>query len=276
MVGSHIDITAWKDAEERLRHNEIQLLTAQEIQRALLPTDAPSVDWLDIAAISHPAVFAGGDYFDYLPMLGGALGMVVGDVSGHGFGPALLMASTQAFLRCLAQTCATLGEIVFRLNNFTVMETGSERFVTQLLVRFDPKTRSLTYVNAGHPTGYVLDRWGCLKAELTTGGLPLGILEDQEYPTLEPLSLEPGDVLVLVTDGVLEANCPNGELFGRQRALDAVQRTCEEPARGIVEHLISAVSDFCGGKEANDDVTALVAKVTLGTSSADGEFGTKR
>lgn len=248
-------------AAQRLWQSEIQLLAAQKIQEALLPTVPPSLDWLDVAGVSHPAAFAGGDYFDYLPMLGGTLGVVVGDVSGHGFASALLMASTLAFLRCLAEICATLGEIVFRVNNFVANKTEVDRFVTQLLVRLDPKTRSLTYINAGHPIGYVLDRVGCVKSELATSGFPLGIMEDQEYPTLESLTLDAGDILVLLTDGILEAKSPGDEVFGCQRALDVVRQSRDRTAREIVEDLVSVVSRFCGGVEADDDRTALVVKV---------------
>ncbi len=188
--------------------------------------------------------------------------MVVGDVTGHDFASALLMASTQAFLRCLAQVCATLGEIVFRLNNFIVNETDEDRFVTQLLVRLNPKTRSLTYINAGHPIGYILDCTGGLRGQLPTSSCPLGVVEDQDYPVAESLTLEAGDILVILTDGILEAKSSGNEVFGCQRALDAVRQSRDKTAREIVEDLVSVVSQFCGAAEADDDRTALVVKVT--------------
>jgi PAS domain S-box-containing protein len=260
MVGGNIDITARMAAEELLRQNAFQLLAAQKIQEAILPTVAPSLGWLDVAGSSHPAAFAGGDYFDYLPMSSGTFGVVVGDVSGHGFAPALLMASAQAFLRCLTQVCVTLGEIVFRINNFIAGETDSGDFITQVLVRLDPETQSLTYINAGHPSGYVLDSAGCVTSELTTSGPPLGIVKDYEYSTLGPVTLDPGDILVLLTDGILEAASPHDELFGSQRALDAVRQSREKTAMEIVEDLMSAVAAFSGAAEFDDDRTALVVK----------------
>ena len=128
-------------------------------------------------------------------------------------------------------------------------------------MRLDATTRSLTYINAGHPTGYILDRVGRVTSELTTNGPPLGILKDYQYPTAESLKLNPGDIVVILTDGILEAASPDNEVFGSQRALDAVRQSRDKPALEIVEDLVSAVSTFSGETEIDDDRTALVVKV---------------
>ena len=222
MVGSHIDITVQKRTAAQLNERLVQLRAAQKIQQTLLPKRSPALDGLDIAGFSVPAAYAGGDMFDYLTMVGGHLGVVVGDVSGHGIGAALQMASTLAFLRSLAQTCATIGEIMTRLNGF-VYEGTEEDFVTLVLTRIDLKARTLTYANAGHPPGYVLDAAGDVRAELSSSTIPLGIEGHLDFPVGAPIALGPGDLVVLVTDGILEAESPEGILFGEDRLLELIR-----------------------------------------------------
>ena len=157
-------------------------------------------------------------------MLGGSLGILIGDVSGHGLPSALLMTSTQAYLRCLAQTCTTVGEIMTRVNRFVHDETDYEHFVTLLLMRYNPRTRQMVYTNAGHPSGYVFDASGLVKQELESASIPLGIKDHVDYPVPEPTTLEVGDTVVLLTDGFLEAESPDGKnAFGEQRVLNTIK-----------------------------------------------------
>lgn len=260
-AGAIRDVTEQRRAEEALRESRAQLLAAQKIQKHLLPDGPPALAGFDIAGFAHPSVFAGGDFFDYLRMLGGYTGFVIGDVSGHGFASALLMASAQAFLRSLAQTCATIGEILVRANRFIIEQTKEEDFVTLLLARLDPKTRSLSYSNAGHPPGYVLDSSGAVRAELTSTALPLGVLEDAEFPSGEPVAIQSGDTVLLLTDGILEAESPDGGRFGTERALEVVRLHLQEPAREILDKLHRAVLDFAHREEPSDDLTAVLIKV---------------
>jgi sigma-B regulation protein RsbU (phosphoserine phosphatase) len=255
------DVTAQRRAEESLRENHAQLLAAQKIQKHLLPDGPPALAGYDVAGFAHPSVFAGGDFFDYLAMLGGYTGFVIGDVSGHGFASALLMASAQAFLRSLAQTCATIGEILVRANRFIIEQTKEEDFVTLLLARLDPKTRSLSYTSAGHPSGYVLDSLGAVRAELRSTALPLGVLEDAEFPPGEPVALQAGDTVLVLTDGILEAESPDGGRFGTERALEVVRLHLQEPAGVILEKLHRAVLDFSRREDPSDDLTAVLIKV---------------
>lgn len=154
-----------------------------------------------------------------------------------------------------------LGETLFRLNDFVTHETETERFITQLFVRFDATTRSLTYINAGHPDGLVLDYRGQLKSRLRSNGLPLGLIENQEYDILKPLPLEPGDIVLLLTDGILEAASVHGEIFGWHRVFAVMQESCEKSAAESCQDLIDIASAFCCGAEVADDRTALVVKV---------------
>jgi sigma-B regulation protein RsbU (phosphoserine phosphatase) len=190
-----------------------------------------------------------------------SLGLVIGDVSGHGFGPALLMASTQALLRSLAQTHTDVSPILEGANRFLVEETDVDRFVTLLYVRLDLPTRSIVYANAGHPTAYVLDREGAVKHRLESLSLPLAIDGGAEFPCRGPLPLEPGDVLLMTTDGVLEARSPDESFFGIERMLDVVVANRARPAREIIESLFGAVRLFSGTAKLTDDVTAVAVKV---------------
>ena len=167
-----------------------------------------------MAGASYPAELTGGDTFDYLPMRDGSMGFAIGDVTGHGIGPAMLMASTHAHLRSLAQTYTDAGEILAMANASLVRETGDDRFVTLFLGRLDPRTRSFVYASAGHPAGYVLDASRKVKARLESTSLPLGIKQDAEFPAGEPVALKPGDMILLITDGILEARSPAGGYFG--------------------------------------------------------------
>src|SRR5581483_10317530 len=132
---------------------EIRL--ARQIQQKLFPAPALPLPGFDVSGVSHPAEATGGDYFDYLPLPDGSLGVVIGDVSGHGFGPALLMAELRAYLRAFLLSRADVGEIVGLLNRALADDAPEGYFATLLLARLDPATRSLVYASAGHSPGYV-------------------------------------------------------------------------------------------------------------------------
>ncbi len=168
-------------AEQTLREQQTQMLAAQQIQERLLPAGPPQLAGFDVAGASFPAEFTSGDYFDYIPMRGESIGLAIADVCGHGLGPALLMASTQAFLRSSAEIHDDVGEILGRVNR-CLMDVGEQhRFVTLFLGRLDVRARTLTYTSAGHPTGYILDAFGAVKARLESTALPLAIAADTEF-----------------------------------------------------------------------------------------------
>jgi len=220
MVGSHIDITQRKDAEEALSKREGQLRLAQSIQEHLLPDKPPAVPGFDIAGALYPAEFAAGDHYDYLDMSDGPLGLVIGDVSGKGIGPAILMASLRARLRSFAMTDFEIDEILARTNFALANEVEESLFITGILARLDTTTRTLTYVNAGHPPGYVLDRAGDVRTLMESTGIPLGILPDAEFPIGPSIKLEQGDTMILFTDGAFEAWSSEGKYFGMERLLE--------------------------------------------------------
>jgi sigma-B regulation protein RsbU (phosphoserine phosphatase) len=187
--------------------------------------------------------------------------VVIGDVCGHGFGPALLMAELRAYLRAFVMTHADVAEIVSLLNHALCTEALDDRFATLLLARLDPQTRSFTYVSAGHQPGYVIDPAGRVKMALPSTDLPLGIQPDAQFTAARPLILEPGEGVFLLTDGIPEAHSIDETLFGTDRALAFIHDYWGRPARQIIDALYGAVRDFCGEGIQLDDMTAIVIKV---------------
>lgn len=255
------DISERKRAEEQLRQTQEQFRVAREIQQRLFPKTSPHLPGFDIAGISHPAEAAGGDYFDYLPMPHGRLGVAVGDVTGHGIGPALLMAETRAYLRILARNRDDVGEILTHANRVLAEDVGSERFVTMILAQIDVEKRTLRCTSAGHPPAYILGADGTLRAELKRTGIPLGIDMETIYSTPAATELKTGDTLIFLTDGIEETLSPQNEFFGSGRVLEVLQKHRHEPASAIVDLLYRAVREFAAGTPQLDDFTAIVVKV---------------
>ena len=250
-----------KKTERSLKENESQLLAAQRIQEHILPDTPPEFPGFQIAGAYQPAEFAAGDHYDHFVMPDGSLGFGVGDVSGHGFSSALLMASTHAYIHSLSGMGLDLSEVFRQANANLNRETDIGQFITAVMGRIDPATRRLTYVSAGHPTGYVIDSSGKVKSELNSTGIPLAILADSEYPPGDPVQLETGDVVVLMTDGVLEAQSPTDEFFGEERTVEVVQRVVDRTADEIICEILRVVDEFRDGNPPDDDITVVVIKV---------------
>jgi sigma-B regulation protein RsbU (phosphoserine phosphatase) len=199
---------------------------------------------------------------DYLHLPDGSLGVCVGDVCGHGLGPALIMAQTRAYLRAIAHETADVSEIVARLNAFLVGDLQQSHFVTLFLARIDLGARTFDYASAGHPAAHLLDASGAVTDTLELTGLPLGLFPDRAYGRSGPFPLEPGGAAVLLTDGVLEARAPDGAFYGEERALDVVRGGLDQPARAIVQAIHDSVTDFQQGAPLRDDVSVVVCKVS--------------
>jgi serine phosphatase RsbU (regulator of sigma subunit) len=248
-----------RDREGSTSAEEVRV--ARQIQQHLFPQRPPACAGIDLHGASFPAGATGGDYFDYLPLDGGRVGVVIGDVTGHGLGPALLMMATRAYLRAFAQSHADIGQVLARTNRVLAEDVTEGRFVTLLLAQLDEARHVLRYASAGHCPGYVLGPTGAVRTPLYSTGLPLGILPDGDFPVAPEVRLEPGEVVVLWTDGILEAQAPDGEQFGEARALGVVRSHRGEPAREIVEALCRGVHSFTQAQPPHDDMTAIVLKV---------------
>jgi PAS domain S-box-containing protein len=260
-VGFIRDITERKKNEETLRARDQEMQVAREIQQALFPRQAPELSLFDISGASYPADATGGDYYDYLPMLGDRLGVVVADVTGHGFGPAMLMAETRAYLRILTHNREEMGEILTLANNTLAEDVGSERFVTLLLARLDPVRRTMVYASAGHPACYLFDSHGVLKQTLKRTGPPLGIQVGKSFTPSPEIPFAPGDLLLLVTDGIEEAVGPGNEFYGTDRILQFIAENHQLTASEVVRGLYKNVRQFSGEAPQLDDLTAVVVKI---------------
>lgn len=255
------DITERKRTEAELRRSREEFAAAREIQQRLFPRASPAVPGLEVAGVSHPAEAAGGDYFDFPPMGGGRVGFLVADVSGHGIGPALLMAEARTCIRLLARQQLQPAELLSQANAALAEDLGSQRYITVLLAAWDPVGRSLAFASAGHPAGLVLAADGALKAELRRTGPPLGQRASYAYAPGAEVRLVGGDVLVLVTDGILESS-RGAEAFGRDQLILLVQRLRHRPAREIVERICEEVRAFSAPEPQADDLTVVIVKVT--------------
>ena len=252
------DVTGLKKAQER----EVEMRLARVVQQKLYPVRAPEIEGFDLAGAAFPADHMCGDYYDFVPFPDGRIGIAVGDVSGHGFGPALLMAETRAYLRSLSKTSTNPSQILRRLNRLLCQDTEDERFVTLMLTLLDPARRSLVYSSAGHIHGYVLDRSGATRRVLGSTGTPLGIFGESDFPSSPEIPLAAGDLLLLLTDGAAEAQDPEGAFFETERVLRLVAEERHRSAAEIVGRLWAAIETFSLDSPQTDDITVVVCKVT--------------
>ena len=255
-------VSVVKDVTDRIRRQvqEMEMHYASLIQQKLYPAEAPRVEGYDIAGAAFPAEATCGDYFDYVPLPDDGLGLVIGDACGHGLGPALIMTATRSYLRSLSTSCSDLARIFETMNDALYADLERNRFVAMALLGIDVRSGRAAYVNAGHTPGYHLDQAGAVKAVLGSTGLPLGAFPNETYECIEDLALEPGDLVVLVTDGIPEAEDSDGNYFGMENALNVIRAHRHETAEQIVQHLHQATRKFVGEASQQDDITVVVCK----------------
>ena len=255
------DVTERLKSQAAIRDSAEEFRVAREIQQHLFPKQAPIIDGFDIAGASSPAAATGGDYFDYLKTTDGQLVLAVADVSGHGAGPAMLMAETRAYLRLLVRNRHHLGDILVRANNMVGEDVGKDRFITMHLVKLDSKSKMIAHSSSGHTPGYIISEKGKIKSKMKRTGIALGVTPDAPYEVEGPLKLVKGDIIILLTDGLAETPNSEGELFGAQRVIDELHRNRSLSAAEIVNSVFKRVADFSQGAEQEDDYTMIVAKV---------------
>ena len=261
MVGSDQDITERKQAEQTLRHREASLNAARRIMDHLLPAGPLETRELLIQGACYPADYASGDYFNFFPLPDGSTLAVVADVSGHGIEAALLVTEIHGCLRAYTGLPLGLEEMIERINRVLFDETEGDSFCTLLLVRIDPHSHSLAYINAGHPAALIFDRSGKLRTSLQSLALPLGIFPTAEFPIAGPLLLEAGDLVVLYSDGVTEARGADQRQFGLDRLQAAIRERLDSPPEVILEHVHATIREFKDTKELHDDETIVLIKV---------------
>ncbi len=244
-------------------HLEGELETARKIQERLLPHEMPQFPGFEIAGTSIPSKQVGGDYFDFLDLGKGRLGIAIADVSGKGIPAALLMANLQASFHSQIMETKKVGDVATRINNMIVKSTDSNMFVTFFYGLLDRNLSTFTSTNAGHNPP-VLWRVDKNIERLTEGGLVLGFLSDQKYAQ-QTTALNPGDILVLFTDGITEARAPDkamteNTLFGEDRLIQVIKDNASLPAREIQAAILQAVSAHTKNRPQDDDITLVIIK----------------
>jgi phosphoserine phosphatase RsbU/P len=237
---------------------ERELEIAHEIQTKLLPKDLPSISGYEFAGLNVPSERVGGDYYDFIPITENDIGIVVADVAGKGFAAGLVMASLRSALRMQVETTYGIRTVIGNVNRFLYDSTGPERFVTAFYGVFDSRTCRLTYVNAGHNPPILIHKDGRI-VELVAGGPLLGVVREAEY--YEAMAeVEPGAILILYTDGIVEAGGDHGDEFGEERIIDIALTNKHRPANEIAREIELAAVKFHGLSSPLDDRTVLVVK----------------
>ena len=248
--------------EQRQRQRlENEVAIAREVQQQLFPHSMPSVPGLDLYAICRPARVVSGDYYDFIPLGAGRVGIALADISGKGIFAALLMASLQAALRSMAVLDGHGGAagLVTRLNQHLFMNTSDDRYATLFYAVYDASAKTLTYTNAGHLAPlFVSD--GCVRP-LDQGGTVIGLFEEAQY-TEGTIRVSPGSLLVGFSDGLTEPESVYGEEYGVERLKSEILRQRELPAIRLAENLISGVEQWAGTAEQADDMTVVIARMT--------------
>jgi len=244
------------EAAERIMQRELS--QAAEIQGGMLPSRAPEIAGVDLAGFNVPCRTVGGDYYDFFPYAGPSVGLALGDVSGKGMPASLMMMALHARVHVLAETPGNLGDFMMRLNKATCATCPSNRFITFFFSVLDAVSGDLRFANAGHNPPILLRASG--EARMLEGGGPvLGVISIAPYSE-QSASLAPGDLLVLYSDGVTEANNPDFDEFGEERFIRALSENRARTAREIVDAVTAALKEFTAGAPQADDITLLVAK----------------
>jgi sigma-B regulation protein RsbU (phosphoserine phosphatase) len=257
-------LTRWR--AEAGRHRERvrmkrELEYARQIQLSMLPRAAPDVGWLDIAALSLPATEVGGDYYDYFELDDSRLAVVLGDVTGHGVASGLVLSGVRSSLNLLHEDLDHPRKVLERVNSMLKRTSTPRMLMTLVLAVLDRRERSMAVATAGHPPVLVLRAETGIVEEVGRGSFPLGAIAGETYPE-QRCQVAPGDVLLLYSDGLVEATDADGEQYGWGRLSRELSRLAgSASAREIRDALLRDVWSFKGEVEQLDDVTMVVIRV---------------
>jgi serine phosphatase RsbU (regulator of sigma subunit) len=248
-------VSSMRAADSARRAMEV----AADVQKSLLPSRPPAVEGARAAGVCIAAENVGGDYYDLIVDTAGRLTLIIADVAGHSVGSALMMAAARGIMRQAVAAGASPGLVLRSTNDATIDDlTNAGLFITMFCARWDPDDRTLTYASGGHNPPLLRTRGVLL--ELDAEGMPAGLLPDVEYIE-EVVQLDPGDLLLMYTDGVTEARNIEGEQFGMIRLAAVVDGAVGEVELAIAS-LHDAVEDFTGGNSGQDDLTIVALRVT--------------
>lgn len=235
-----------------------ELEMARSIQIKLLPKDSPEIAGFDIAGASYAAKDVGGDYFDFIELDSGRWCIALGDVSGKGIPASLLMSYLQATIRNQAVSNTTIVDCISKANDVLCRNTEANKFVTLFGGVLDPHTKTFNYINAGHNFPYHVKHNGELE-ELKVGGLIMGMLPSCLYED-DTIQLEPGDLIVMYSDGVTEAENELEDMYGEKRLRELIVKNRELSARGLVDQIYNEVKNFEGQTSRADDITLVALR----------------
>jgi serine phosphatase RsbU (regulator of sigma subunit)/anti-sigma regulatory factor (Ser/Thr protein kinase) len=253
------------EAEERERIDR-ELQIARSIQLTLLPRDLPSVAGYEIAALYRPAREVGGDFYDFLSLEDGRVGIVMGDVTDKGVPAALVMATTRSIMRGVAARLAAPGKVLAQVNDLLCPDVPTNMFVTCLFAVLDPATGLLRYANAGHDPPYCLRDGAVL--ELRARGMPLGIMPGMEYDEKQA-RIEPGDTVIFYSDGIVEAHDPDRQIYGFPRLASTVSAFDPTTRITLIDHVLRSLEQFTGADwDQEDDITAVTLNCVGDASDA--------
>jgi len=241
--------------KERL---EREMHLAAEIQHQILPKGAPAVPGFELTGWYRPARQVGGDYYDLFSRKDGRIGLVLGDVSGKGMPAALMVSTLHSALRLLLDHNPFGPSMLERLNRHIVESSAANKFITMLLAELDPHTGVLHYMNAGHNPGILLRGDGTVE-QLGAGGLPLGLLPEARFQS-RAVTMEPGDLLCIYSDGITEAESPDEEEFGMGRLIDLLRWQRYQPLPDMLAAIPRAVGEFSRGLPQGDDQTLVLLR----------------
>jgi phosphoserine phosphatase RsbU/P len=239
---------------------EDQVNLARTIQLRYWPEHAPEIDGIEIAALIEPAFEVGGDYYDILKTGKGLTGLVVSDVNGKGVPAALLMASIRASLRALFEICTDPVTIINKLNQIIINDTEVDQYATLFFATFKSNGKVLEYVNAGHIPPVLLRKKSGLVERLKTGGPVIGFTDEIAYKNCE-IKLEKDDILVIFSDGIVEAENASEDEFGEEKLVELIRSVSAKPAGEIARTISETVANYSSSEGHTDDETVLVIKV---------------
>lgn len=253
---------AHETAQREKLNREVEI--AREVQERLFPQCFPEISGLDFCGACRPALGVGGDYYDFLQLPNGHLGIAIGDVSGKGISAALLMASLQASLRGQAmQSTNDLASLMCNVNKLVYDASAENRYATFFYAQYEPESRTLAYVNAGHNPPMIFrksDEDGLKVIRLETGGPVVGLLPMFPY-SQDSITLESGDLLVGFTDGISEAMNPQEEEWGEERMMETIKSFYGTTSNDMLYHLVEHADKFATGAKQHDDMTLVVVRV---------------
>jgi phosphoserine phosphatase RsbU/P len=246
--------------DDELRQLENELELSQVIQRGLLPQQVPSIDGMNIAAFSRPAQILGGDYFDFIDFQDNSHGLIIADVSGHGVSAGMFMSSLQTAFHTLVPDAESPLEVLERINRLYMHNVNVTTFVTIFFGQYDPGTRTLTYANAGHNSAYLYRMSTNEEVWLRPTGPAIGLMEGFLIQKREA-QLQPGDILLLYTDGITEATDDHGNFWSEDGLADIIRQNADSSAEQLVQKILGALREHTNGSPFADDVTLVISKV---------------